>query len=435
MGFPDNSIKHFKIGEKQIVIGNSNNDIELDNLHVVEEFNLFTDTYDKNFDFKILTKSYSSVFMNDINELIGNDNEITDAEIETYIEKKKGFYTVDDVKKVLVDLFSAKKSDNFQKTKNADGEIVNDKIRTIKIGDKKIYLGDEITGAIDISRYCTKGYCDNNFLYQFVNKDTNKIDNEIEAKELYKLVESLSDENNEITDNAIKEYIAQNPNLRGYKPAWIKEFLIQAFPEPKTEEEKQRYFAANEARIQKITDAVNLMHSTSNDKLVMIGKDIVQEFRKEFGSPESPSMRMIIEKEYYQKDSAQNDALHNVRYGGKSNLAENVKKYNVANCQEDAELTQQLIQKKYPEMKSFQIEFAAQNNLSDTVHVAVLVFPEEMEQKFEPDTEKYNKDSSFEKYRGCYVIDNWFGGVYRAEDWIKMQKVLHKVDDIEINTN
>ena len=82
MGIPENSIKQYKIGEKQIVVGNNDRNVELDNLHIVEEFDAFTDPYDKNGDFRISTKSYASIFMNDINELIGNDNEITDAEIE-----------------------------------------------------------------------------------------------------------------------------------------------------------------------------------------------------------------------------------------------------------------------------------------------------------------------------------------------------------------
>ena len=273
MGIPENSIKQYKIGEKQIVVGNNDRNVELDNLHIVEEFDAFTDPYDKNGDFRISTKSYASIFMNDINELIGNDNEITDAEIEAYIEKKNGYDTIDDVKNALIDIFSLKKSPKFQEMKSANGEIVNEDIRTIKIGDKKIYIGNEITESIDISKYCSKGYCDNDFLSQFINKETKQIDFEIEATKLYELIDRLSI-NGEITDEAIENYINETPSLKNYNPKWIKEFLIQAFPPPKTEEEKQQYFAANEARIKKITGVSNLMNEKTTDELVNIAKDI-----------------------------------------------------------------------------------------------------------------------------------------------------------------
>lgn len=433
MGIPENSIKQYKIGEKQIVVGNNDRNVELDNLHIVEEFDAFTDPYDKNGDFRISTKSYASIFMNDINELIGNDNEITDAEIEAYIEKKNGYYTIDDVKNALIDIFSLKKSPKFQEIKNANGEIVNEDIRTIKIGDKKIYIGNEITESIDISKYCSKGYCDNDFLSQFVNKETKQIDFEIEATKLYELIDRLSI-NGEITDEAIENYINETPSLKNYNPKWIKEFLIQAFPPPKTEEEKQQYFAANEARIKKITGVSNLMNEKTTDELVNIAKDIVTKFHDEYGELQSPSMRMIIEKEYYRSDSELTGKIYNIRCSNRE-LSELVKEYKVANCSEDATLTKELLKKNYPDIMPIDIEFISQDALSDTCHVAVLIVPKSEEEKFmEYGIQELNKGDSLEKFQNGYVIDNWFGGVYRADKWIEMQKVLHKIEDVQVTT-
>ena len=146
-------------------------------------------------------------------------------------------------------------------------------------------------------------------------------------------------------------------------------------------------------------------------------------------------MEYIVEREYYERNNELSNRLFNVRYNSDNlPLSERVKKYNAANCQEYSLLTLEILREKYPNKRLFEIMFQDDDGISDTEHVAVMIFDiadTEGNADFYK-SEILNINNLSEYLKNVTIIDNWFGGVFKGDDWIKMQSEIHDSKNFNI---
>lgn len=414
---------------KKIKLNNINEPISFSKLHVGEEIDsCLPGPFDFNRNNKLDIYSGRENFVNDLKSLITESNEITDESINLFIKKTDNPYiTPEQIKSSLVEILSSKENNPF-----------GDNLKEVKIGNQVIYVGETLEKDIDLKKFYSNngnGSLFNEYLWLYVNSNTKQIDNKSELETLISTYYQMLDENNELSDEKIEEFLNNNKHTQGLKPGHFKEFLIQMLAPDKTPEEREQYYAENKMRIETITNKYNRLNRQTEDKNIIIGKRAVKKFREMFGKPDSTSMEMIIEKEYYEKDPDKSDRIYMVRCKKEDlSLAELVKKYRAANCHEDAILTKDIIQEMYPDKRVYFIVFSDSDGIADTGHIAVMLL-DKVEDDNSVDCYQIlhcNPTNIDPKLKKMTVIDNWFGGVYKADEWVKMQSELHHSENFEI---
>lgn len=422
--------KYGRVRNRQIKLNNFKEPISFERVHVGNEITeALIDRFETNNGYRLDVESPAEIFAKEIKALISEDGVISDEALDKFVEANKDRswkLNKQDIITALTAIFGSKENNPF-----------DENLREVKIGDQTIYIGDKIEDEIDLKPFYQNNgsYLSNTYLNLYKNYKTKKIDHEREIDNLLKVYYSCLDEKGELSNKKIKEFLDSDKHTKYIRPGSFKDFLLQMLAPEKTQEEKEQYYNENKKRIATITSKYNRLNKPTQDKNILLGKSAVKTFRTIFGKPDSTSMEFVIEKEYYEKDEDVLERLYKVRLNdNKTPLAELVKKYNAANCQEDVDLTIDIIREKYPNKRIFEISFMDNDGYADTDHVAVMIFDNPTDEKNAEfhKSDDFNKNNIDQYLKNVTIIDNWFGGVFKGDEWVKMQSELHISENFNV---
>lgn len=422
--------KFGQVRNRQIKLNNFKEPISFERVHVGEEITqALIGKFDTNVGYDLDVESTAELFAKGINALISEDGVITDEALDKFVEENKDKswkLNKKDIITALTTLFGSKENNPF-----------DENLREVKIGEQTIYIGEKIEDEIDLKPFLQHNgkYLPNTYLNLYRNYQTQKIDHEIEVNNLLNVYYSCLDENGELSDDKIKEFLESDKHTKGIRPGSFKDFLLQMLAPEKTPEEKEQYYNENKKRIKTITSKYNRLNKPTQDKNILIGKSAIKTFQTHFGKPDSASMEYVIEKEYYERDPDLAERFYAVRRDTTNTpLAELVKKYKVANCQEDTDLTIDILREKYPNKRLFEISFMDNDGYADTDHVAVMIFDNPTDEKNAEfyKSNDFNQTNIDQYLKNVTVIDNWFGGVFKGDEWVKMQSELHSSENFNV---
>lgn len=147
------------------------------------------------------------------------------------------------------------------------------------------------------------------------------------------------------------------------------------------------------------------------------------EFEKEFGTIKSSSMQDIItnplSQDYdFDLNKKINEMRKTCRNNGNyaENIAKQMKAKKIGNCCDISAVTQNILNKKNTDYKG---DLLYASILSDNVlcnHIAVLV--------------RQKSETGKTPQKDALVLDNWLGGVFKYENWIKILKKIYNSKEV-----